>query len=333
MEWDELKPMFRPSGIHVGVLEVDVKKCNHCGICVQSCPFDAWEMGAEKAPHLISGYQCFSCSNCIAACTRKAISMVEPYHVDDGFFASSPKDIRYRMPFQPCDAAGDAADWNPVEKLILERRSTRNFKDKPVSEATLRRILEAGRFAPSAANGQPWKFIVVTSKKVIGELDAALISILGPAHDTYMDDEKVKQLIPVHESMMVPGMWDPRVIVAGMRSFSKGSKPPFLNAPAVIILCADRRAASGTQLNLGICGQNMVLAATSLGLGACWIGWSGLLNGTAEIVARLGIEEPWEIGPSIVLGYPKFKQRGMVAREYRPVTWLREGAGSERVED
>jgi hypothetical protein len=29
---------------------------------------------------------------------------------------------------------------------------------------------------------------------------------------------------------------------------------------------------------------------------------------------------------SLALGYPKFKQEGMVAREYRPVTWLRDGA-------
>jgi nitroreductase/NAD-dependent dihydropyrimidine dehydrogenase PreA subunit len=327
MPWDDLKPMFRPVGVHVGVYRVDAEKCNHCGLCVQNCPFHAWEMNSEKIPHLKKGYQCFSCSNCVVACTRNAISMVEPYHVDGGFFASSPAHVQYRGPVPPLDEGGKSAEWNPFEKLLLERRSIRNFKTKPVPETLLRRVLEAGRFAPSAGNCQPWKFIVITDKNLIKELNDATRNLLGQAHDTYLDDAKVQELVPIHESIMVPGLWDPRIIVGGMGSFSKGEKPPFLDATAIILLCGDKRAGSGPQINYGICGQNMVLAAVSLGLGACWIGWTGLLNGNPEITARLGIQDPWEIGPSIVVGYPKFKQHGMVSRQYRPVIWFREGSG------
>jgi nitroreductase len=254
--------------------------------------------------------------------------MVEPYHVEAGFFVSSPVDIKYRPPMSPSDEEGNPAEWNPLEKLLLERRSVRNFKAKPVPETLLRRVLEAGRFAPSAGNCQPWKFIVITDKKLIKELNETTRSMLGQAHDTYLNDDKVRELVPIHESIMVPGLWDPRIIVGEMGSFSKGEKPPFLDAPAIIMLCGDKRAGSGPQINYGICGQNMVLAAASLGLGACWIGWTGLLNGNMEITARLGIQDPWELGPSIVVGYPKFKQHGIVSRQYRPVTWFCGGAGS-----
>jgi nitroreductase len=259
--------------------------------------------------------------------------MVEPYHVDSGFFVSSPADVQYRLPVPPLDEEGKPAEWNPFEKLLLERRSVRNFKSKPVPEALLRRVLEAGRFAPSAGNCQPWKFIVITDKKLIKELNDTTRNMLGQALDTYMDDNRVQELIPIHESLMVPGLWDPRIIVGGMGSFSKGEKPPFLDAPAIIILCGDRRAGSGPQINLGICGQNMTLAAAALGLGACWIGWSGLLNANPEITGKLAVQDPWEIGPSIVVGYPKFKQHGMVSRQYRPVTWFSEGSGPAGIED
>ena len=46
---------------------------------------------------------------------------------------------------------------------IKERRSCRNFMPDPVSDEVLEKILEAGTWAPSAANNQPWEFIVVTN--------------------------------------------------------------------------------------------------------------------------------------------------------------------------
>jgi len=68
--------------------------------------------------------------------------------------------------------------WNPVEKVIMERRSVRKFRKEPIPDNLIRRILESARFAPSAGNGQPWKFIVVKSPEIIAEMerDAAKIS-------------------------------------------------------------------------------------------------------------------------------------------------------------
>ena len=45
--------------------------------------------------------------------------------------------------------------WTPAEEVILKRRSVRMYKKEQVPEFMIRRILEAGRFAPSAGNGQP----------------------------------------------------------------------------------------------------------------------------------------------------------------------------------
>ena len=49
-----------------------------------------------------------------------------------------------------------------VMEAILERRSIRDFQDKAIEKEKLERVLEAGRQAPSAANGQPWRILVVT---------------------------------------------------------------------------------------------------------------------------------------------------------------------------
>jgi len=59
---------------------------------------------------------------------------------------------------------------NPALEAIMDRRSTRRFKDTPISDDMVGTVLEAGRWAPSFSNLQPWKFIVVrdagTKKKL-----------------------------------------------------------------------------------------------------------------------------------------------------------------------
>ena len=58
-------------------------------------------------------------------------------------------------------------------EVIKQRRSVRDYKDKPVPEDKLLRILEAGRLAPSGGNRQAWKFIVVRDSEKRRELAQA----------------------------------------------------------------------------------------------------------------------------------------------------------------
>jgi nitroreductase len=55
---------------------------------------------------------------------------------------------------------------NSVLQAIRERRSVRKFTQENVDEESLERILEAGRWAPSGLNNQPWRFVVITDETV-----------------------------------------------------------------------------------------------------------------------------------------------------------------------
>ncbi|MBS7606950.1 MAG: nitroreductase family protein [Candidatus Bathyarchaeia archaeon] len=57
-----------------------------------------------------------------------------------------------------------------VFKIISERRTIRKYRKEPIPEDALERILEAGRLAPSAANRQPWSFIVVKDESIKNKL-------------------------------------------------------------------------------------------------------------------------------------------------------------------
>lgn len=52
-------------------------------------------------------------------------------------------------------------------KFLKSRRSIRNFEEKPISDKEIDMILEAGRWAPSASNRQPWEFIVIKNKEIL----------------------------------------------------------------------------------------------------------------------------------------------------------------------
>ncbi len=339
MPWEDVKHVFRPETVHMGVMRVDPEKCTRprgsdCRLCFENCPFRVWEMvGEREVPRKKEAYECFSCYNCMVACPRDALSIAEPYHVDEGFYATEPHPLPAKMPLEPRDADGNPDEWNAVERAVLYRRSVRNFKEDPVPEPLIRRVLEAGRFAPSAGNCQPWKFVVVTDKALITEMNEAIYNVLNGMYNLYKHDELVKNLVPMYEANPDPGLYDPRIILGGLGSISRRSLPPLLNAPVVILLAGDQRAISGPEINIGICGQNMILVANSLGIRSCWVGFSQALNMVPPLRQKLGIVDPWMVSSAVVLGYPRFKQDGQVPREFRPIAWFREGSGSPEIEE
>lgn len=109
---------------------------------------------------------------------------------------------------------------------IMQRRSIRKYKKESIPEDDLKKILECGRQAPSAANRQPWRFIVVR-------------------------DSDLKQKVA---SACSGQMWlaDADVILAGV------------GIPEI--------SSEWYPVDVAIAMQNMILSATDLGYGTCWIG-------------------------------------------------------------
>lgn len=67
----------------------------------------------------------------------------------------------------------------PILKTIMERRSITQFKPSPITDDQLSAILEAGRWAPSWTNTQPWKLIVVKDPEIRHKLTEIAVTITG----------------------------------------------------------------------------------------------------------------------------------------------------------
>jgi len=127
------------------------------------------------------------------------------------------------------------------------------------------------------------------------------------------------------------GVFDPRVQY-GVGCVARKELKVFCGAPVVIFIGTNKKMAN-PEMHAGICGQNMNLAAISLRLGFMWSNFGAAVNFVPEILAGLGFEEPWTVQTTACIGYPQFKQEGIVPRHSRPITWFCPGTDVPRIEE
>jgi len=213
-------------------------------------------------------------------------------------------------------------NWNPVEKVILRRRSIRFYKKEPLPEGMIKRILEAGRFAPSAGNAQPWKFAVINSKAIIEEMEQDAVAMTQKLM-RYLDYSKNKFKIPLIKLIIRMKKNDLHPVPYGvLKQIADGYVRVFHGIPTLILLFADTRGVGTPEIDIGIAGQNMVLAAHSLGAGSCWIGLFNVLMYIKKWRKFFGIKKPFKLMSTLALGYPKGDYDGIIEREVQLVEWI-----------
>ncbi len=172
---------------------------------------------------------------------------------------------------------------NPVLEAIMNRRSVRSFDTKAIPRGILHAIIGAGNEAPSAMNSQPWRFVVVedggTKKKLLG---AAL--------------PQAKKVTEAIKDV------DPERYEAIKKRYAELPDPVYYSAPTIVFLIGNGAYAAHS---CPLACENMMLAAHSLGLGSCWVGFGAMVTDDTDVRKLLELKEGDEIFGPIVLGYPK----------------------------
>ena len=314
---------------------VDPELCNACELCVQTCPGQLLEMRGElpvnKHDDGRSPLGCIGCKNCMAVCKRDAIDVRGQYLVEAGYYrtqlgAPAPANPLGRDPAPAWDDI--QAELTEVEKVVYTRRSNRLYKDKPVAEATLRRVLEAARFAPSQGNCQPWSFVVITDRDLLDRVGTACTARASVVSKLYLRNgdsgprRRLRNLAVNLLARVSPNNADQRLAHGIDTIASVPGYDVFLHAPALIIVLGDKRGIGNPAIDCALATHSMVLVAHSLGLGTCYVGFTKMLNGLPDLRRELGIDWPYEVVTSIVVGHPKGRNDRAVARERPPVTWF-----------
>ena len=110
--------------------------------------------------------------------------------------------------------------------------------------------------------------------------------------------------------------------------YRKEPQSVFFNAPTVILILGHKQYISDMAFGTGVCGQNIVLAAHSLGLGTCYVGFAtSALNMDPRMKRyreRLGIVWPYEtVAEIIAVGYPAVQTDRVVEREFPKIVWVK----------
>lgn len=215
-------------------------------------------------------------------------------------------------------------DWNNTEKLILARRSTRAYQNRQVPKQMIRRILECGRYAPSEGNYQPWRFIVVRDQTMLKEMEddakKAITKIWKVIN--YRDHPWKKPHTKLLE-FLTPNNLHP-IPSGAIQGVAEGKFHIFWGAPTVILLLKDKRGIGNPDLDIGITGTNMVLAAHSMGLGTCWIGVATTLMFYKKWRETFNIRHPWYLEQGLLVGFPVGDPDGFVHRETHCIDWFDE---------
>ena len=189
---------------------------------------------------------------------------------------------------------------NNVIETIKKRKSIRLYEQKPVPKEIIKTIIDAGNLAPSTGdeklvekdgkktkitNYQPWRFVVVENP----EFKQKLFQTIDPIRANFYESMK--------ETM-------PKMYAKGMRLMEVMDEPKdlvFYSAPVILYVLGPTKNNIGCAM---VC-ENIMLAAVSLGLGSCYVGFGAMVTHNPEIVHALGLRKGERIYGPILLGYPK----------------------------
>ncbi len=192
-------------------------------------------------------------------------------------------------------------DYETLLDFLKDRRTIRRFRPDPLPDDVVEKVLEAGRWAPSGFNMQPWDFVVIRKK----ELRDAVCGYVHDFHRYIMKTENTRpewQRVPHHPNE------DPDL--------------DYKIAPVFILLLHDTRAIAGlptamqydrerTQTIQASTMANaylyMALAAESLGLAAEWISSVATAYPQAMTKQLIGIPDHYEVYDMMALGYPAYR--------------------------
>jgi len=218
----------------------------------------------------------------------------------------------------------DLSTWTETELVLLRRRSTRIFQKKQVPENLVMRVLEAGRFAPTAGNNMHWRYTVVRDPKMLKEMEDDAYKSVGTM-GKYLDYWKRPYLKPMVKVLQYKFPNELHPIPHGViKLVSEVSFKAFWDAPTLILLFKDVRGIGCPDLDLGILGQNMIIAAHSMGLGTCWVGLAKALAMYPKWKKTFEIAYPFQLAQAICLGYPVGEADGFAARDTHAIDWFDE---------
>jgi nitroreductase/NAD-dependent dihydropyrimidine dehydrogenase PreA subunit len=271
------------------IFTVDTGKCVKCGACAETCPVKVIEFKKGVVPEAVPWAKkaCINCGHCVAVCPKGAMSLVE-------MPASGCEPIREELKISGTSA----------EQLFKSRRSVRIYKEEPVDKKTIEKIIDISRYAPTGHNIQPVKWKVIYDRKKVVELKELVVGWMR------------------HVIESDPAMAKKYYLANMISACEKGEDVILRGAPHLVAAYAaedEKTADNACRITL----TYFELAASVLGLGACWAGYLDIaLSLWKPLRDALELPKGYKSYCSMMFGYPEYRYYRIPSRKNPEITWL-----------
>jgi len=287
---------------------IDQAICKKCKLCIEVCPCNIIGINNNNVVDFISEKEhiCIECGQCMSVCNSKAIS-VNDYLYEDNIY----------------DLPENKVGHNEFVDFLANRRSVRNYKDRPVPDELINKILESVSFAPFGAAPEKMKITIVNNRTKIESalphiaefLDNIVKWIESPIALFMIKRKNKEETFNTLKNHIYP------IAKSGNYKLENGDRIT-RGAPAIIILHAAKSAEAHTT-NAFIYATYISLAAHALGLGASMIEIvPAAINKVNEVREIFKIPEQNEAIISVIVGYPKYKYKRAIKRTNHSVSWI-----------
>ena len=174
-----------------------------------------------------------------------------------------------------------------ISEAIRKRKSVRAYLDKPVLADDLAKIVEAGRWAPNAG---PFQISVVRNAGLRQRINDRTLDAMVRSGNAFLQ-----------QRASLPGY------------------QPIYGAPVLILLSGPADAPHSPR-NTALAAENMLLEATGLGLGSCYLVSPTLaLNGAnnRDLAGEAGIPDDYALKCAVIVGYPAAKNKFTLGKRVR----------------
>jgi len=285
--------------MQINTIEIDPNKCTVCGNCVKICPGKTLEV-INKNLEQTKPMSCISCGHCAAICPEDAIISVKDN--PKAFTAQSYDD-----------------GLNEVEKLLVGKRSVREYRKKDIDKDMLENFIHYAEKAPSSSNKRKREYIVITDKDKILELEKVMMKKFNSLK--IIINPFVSNLIKIFNKKLANNIL---MLKAGLDQmnidFANADYQIFRNAPCIVFILGPKKAAQ-IKDDCIIAQQYMMLYAQSHGIASCIIGYAQFAHKLLEKV--LQVKKGYSIYAVSIFGYPKYTYKKEIQYlKEPPITWI-----------
>lgn len=276
-------------------IEIDRDLCDGCGTCVTVCPTGTISLVDGKAT--ITGGDSIFCGHCAAICPQKAIRVTA---IDEAmsWYKTFTSEEQWLPPGKYSTPV--------LVQLMASRRSCRCFTVQPVERAMLEDLIKIGITAPSGTNSQAWTFTILPTRKAVTSFAEQIASYFGRLNTT-----AEKTMLRLFLKLIGKGELDAyyhgyyQKIKEALEEWHETGKDRLFHGSTAAILVGSKPGASCPAEDALLATQNILLAAHSMGLGSCLIGYAvAAIKKDPSIQQSIGIPSEEKIHAVIALGYP-----------------------------